>query len=157
MDWMLLMKATSRYDYDCWYGWTFNCFDFRKKSFVLKSVTRLILQPNIHARVIRKWALQNNWALLDEVILEEDDKIYEILVLQRGEMTLSEEEILLGKHLINEKSKVFIKKWQKEIENWKRVLASLDDAESTSEIETKRSELLHLISLVEGVLNNEKS
>ncbi len=100
-----------------------------------------------------KWALQNNWALLDEVILEEDEKIYEVLVLQRGEMTLSEEEILLGKHLLNEKSEVFIKKWQKEIENWKRVLASLDDAESTSEIETKRRELLHLISLVEGVLD----
>src|SRR5690606_15407197 len=38
----------------------------------LTSVTRLILQPNIHAKVIREWALRNEWAILDEVILEED-------------------------------------------------------------------------------------
>ena len=61
-------------------------------------MTRLILQPNIHAKVIREWALANGWALLDEVILEEDDKIYEVLVLQRGAMKLTEAEILLGKH-----------------------------------------------------------
>ena len=56
----------------------------------LKSVTRLILQPNIHAKAIREWALQNGWALQDEVILREDDKVYEVLVLQRGAMTLTE-------------------------------------------------------------------
>lgn len=122
------------------------------KPSALKSVTRLILQPNIHAKVIREWAVRNNWALLDEVILEEDDKIYEVLVLQRGEMNLTEKELLLGKYLPVEKSEVFKKKWQNEIANWKRVLASLNEAESTSEIVTKRGELLHLIAMVEEVL-----
>ncbi|MFP3919687.1 tRNA (adenine(22)-N(1))-methyltransferase TrmK [Lysinibacillus telephonicus] len=121
----------------------------------LKHVTRLILQPNIHAKTIRQWALKNGWAILDEVILEEDGKIYEILVLQKGVMTLTEAEILLGKFLIAERSKVFIEKWSREIENWKRVLASIQDAEQTSEIVAKRGELLHLIGLVEEVLNNE--
>lgn len=128
-----------------------------EKPSALKSVTRLILQPNIHAKVIREWALGNNWALLDEVILEEDDKIYEVLVLQRGEMKLTEEEILLGKHLLVEKSEVFTKKWKREIENWERVLASLEGAEPTSEILAKRGELLHLIAMVKGVLHNENS
>lgn len=50
----------------------------------LKTVTRLILQPNIHAKAIREWAMVNGWAIQDEVILEEDGKIYEVLVLQRG-------------------------------------------------------------------------
>ena len=62
----------------------------------LQGVTRLILQPNIHAKVIREWALAHQWAILDEEILEEDDKIYEILVLQRGQMELSTAEILFG-------------------------------------------------------------
>ena len=53
----------------------------------------------------------NGWALLDEVILEEDEKIYEVLVLQRGEMKLTEVELLLGQHLLIEKSEVFIEKW----------------------------------------------
>lgn len=118
----------------------------------LKNVTRLILQPNIHAKVIREWALVNGWAILDEAILQEDDKIYEVLVLQRGDESLTEAEILLGKHLIAEKSDVFVQKWTKEIANWERVLQSIEKAEVTAEIESKRAELRHLIQLVQGAL-----
>ncbi|MEK9198737.1 tRNA (adenine(22)-N(1))-methyltransferase [Ureibacillus sp. 179-F W5.1 NHS] len=126
-----------------------------KKPELLQTVTRLILQPNIHAKVIREWALANGWAILDEVILKEDEKIYEILVLQRGDMELSEQEILLGKHLMANKSDVFVEKWTKEIQNWRRVLSSIEQAEETSDIVAKRKELLHLIELVKGALPNE--
>ncbi|WP_336635730.1 tRNA (adenine(22)-N(1))-methyltransferase TrmK [Lysinibacillus fusiformis] len=118
----------------------------------LQGVTRLILQPNIHAKVIREWALAHNWAILDEEILEEDDKIYEILVLQRAQMELSPAEILFGPKLSTRKAPAFIKKWTREKENWQRVLQSIKDAEQTPEIEEKRAELLALIQLVEGVL-----
>ncbi|MEO4052278.1 tRNA (adenine(22)-N(1))-methyltransferase TrmK [Solibacillus sp. CAU 1738] len=119
----------------------------------LKSVTRLILQPNIHAKVIREWALAHGWAILDEAILEEDEKIYEVLVLQRGNMTLSEAEILLGNKLIAKRSEIFIKKWGHELENWRRILKSIEKADATSEIEAKRAELKALIALVEGAIN----
>ncbi|MBD8028305.1 tRNA (adenine-N(1))-methyltransferase [Ureibacillus sp. Re31] len=122
---------------------------------LLQTVTRLILQPNIHAKVIREWALSNGWAILDEVILKEDEKIYEILVLQRGEMKLSEQEILLGNHLMANRSDVFIEKWTKEIQNWRRVLSSIEQAEETEDIVAKRKELLHLIDLVKGALADE--
>lgn len=118
----------------------------------LETVNRLILQPNIHAKVIREWAIKNHWNIIDETILEEDNKIYEILVLERGEMTLTEEEILLGKHLIRQKSDVFIKKWQMELENWKRVLNSLEKAEQTDEIIQKKREIQKTIQLVQEVL-----
>ncbi|MNH29500.1 tRNA (adenine(22)-N(1))-methyltransferase [compost metagenome] len=118
----------------------------------LQGVTRLILQPNIHAKVIREWALAHQWAILDEEILEEDDKIYEILVLQRGQMELSTAEILFGPKLSLRKSPVFTKKWLREKDNWQRVLQSIEGAEQTPEIEEKRAELMALIHLVEGVL-----
>ncbi len=118
----------------------------------LATVTRLILQPNIHAKVIREWAIANGWAVSDEAILEEDDKIYEILVLQRGPESLTEAELLLGKHLIAQKSDVFVKKWTREIANWQRVLTSIEQAEATAEIEAKRQELQHLIKLVQEAL-----
>lgn len=118
----------------------------------LQGVTRLILQPNIHAKVIREWALAHEWAILDEEILEEDDKIYEILVLQRGQMELSTAEILFGPKLSQRKSPAFMKKWQREKDNWQRVLQSIEGAEQTPEIEEKRAELMALIRLVEGVL-----
>lgn len=122
----------------------------------LQSVTRLILQPNIHAKVIREWAIRNGWAILDEVILKEDEKIYEILVLQRGAMELSEQEILLGKQLMANKTEVFAEKWSKEIDNWKRILTSLEHAGGAADIVKKRDEILRLIKLVEGALNSEE-
>ena len=50
----------------------------------LSKVHRLILQPNISAISIRVWLLQNGWELVAEEILEEDGKIYEILVAEKG-------------------------------------------------------------------------
>lgn len=118
----------------------------------LTNVSRLILQPNIHAKVIREWAIENGWLILDEVILEEDEKIYEILVLQRGHQTLTEVEILLGSHLIAKRDEPFIKKWTREVQNWRNVLTSMENAQSTSEIVNKRIELTNLIKMVEEVL-----
>lgn len=118
----------------------------------LKSVTRLILQPNIHAKVIREWALANGWAILDEVILEEDEKIYEVLVLQRGNMSLTDAEILLGNKLIAKRSEIFMKKWEREIANLQRVLQSIEKADATPEIEAKRAELNGLIELIKGAI-----
>lgn len=118
----------------------------------LKSVTRLILQPNIHAKAIREWALINGWALQDEVILEEDGKVYEVLVLQRGQMTLTEAETLLGPKLMMSKSAVFIEKWSREIANWQRVQQAITQAESTPENEAKHKELTHLIEIVQEAI-----
>lgn len=120
----------------------------------LKSIVRLILQPNTHANVVRKWALEHQWQIIDEAIVEEDDKIYEIVVLERGPMELTEAEILMGKKLIREKSEVFLKKWTKEVNHWKNVLNSMEKAEQTPKIAAKRQELLHQIALVEEVIHS---
>lgn len=118
----------------------------------LKHATRLILQPNIHAKVIREWALANGWAIHDEAIIKEDGKIYEIVVLQRGKMTLTEAEILLGSKLIAAKSDVFKEKWTREIANWQRILTAIEAAEDTEENQLKRQELQHLIALVQEAI-----
>ncbi|MBK3493310.1 tRNA (adenine-N(1))-methyltransferase [Viridibacillus sp. YIM B01967] len=119
---------------------------------VLKGVERLILQPNIHAKVIREWALQNSWKIIDEVILSEDDKIYEILVLEPGDMHLSEIEQLLGPVLQQQHSEVFQSKWTREIDQWGNVREALQKAEQTPEIVAKSAELAHLIATVGEVL-----
>jgi len=118
----------------------------------LKHVTRLILQPNIHAKVIREWAMKNGWAIHEETILEEDRKIYEILVLQRGEMKLTEAETLLGKQLLNNKSETFLAKWTRELENWERILKSIENVEQTEDIVKKKADLQHLISMVKEAI-----
>ena len=118
----------------------------------LKTVTRLILQPNIHAKAIREWAMANGWAIQDEVILEEDGKIYEVLVLQRGEMKLNEAQTLLGPKLMETKLPVFIEKWSREIANWQRVQQAISEAEKTPENQEKYEQLTHYIKMVQEAI-----
>lgn len=118
----------------------------------LKTVTRLILQPNIHAKAIREWAMANGWAIQDEVILEEDAKIYEVLVLQRGEMKLNEAQTLLGPKLMETKVPVFIEKWSREIANWQRVQQAISEAEKTPENQEKYEQLTHYIKMVQEAI-----
>ncbi|MFC4356119.1 tRNA (adenine(22)-N(1))-methyltransferase [Chryseomicrobium palamuruense] len=113
--------------------------------------SRLILQPNIHAWSIREWAEKNEWNIVDEDILEENQKIYEILVLEKGNMTLTEAQRLLGPILMKKKSETFQKKWLREKQEWVRILEHLP-AEERPEILEKKEELRIKIQMVEEVL-----
>lgn len=118
----------------------------------LTTVNRIITQPNIHAEAIRRWAVENEWTIVAEEILKEDDKIYEIVVLERGSSSYTEKELLLGPFLIKEKNDVFYEKWQREIQQWKRILSSLEDAKEDEVIQAKKVALNKKITAVEGVL-----
>jgi tRNA (adenine22-N1)-methyltransferase len=123
----------------------------------LDSVQRLILQPNISAISIRTWLLANNWELIAEEIIEEDSKIYEILVAERGDplkpyQLKRDEGLLLGPFLLKQKNEIFKKKWTAEMNNWQRISKALEGASETVETIEKRKELTDKIKLVEGVL-----
>ncbi|GEK32200.1 SAM-dependent methyltransferase [Kurthia zopfii] len=118
----------------------------------LETVERLILQPNIHAISIRQWAKVNGWKIVDEAILMEDDKIYEIIVLERGEEQLSEAELLMGPFLLKEKNEVFVQKWLGEIKQWQFILESVKAVMQTEPIKEKIIETNAKIQLVEEVL-----
>lgn len=116
----------------------------------LKTVETLILQPNVHAKAIREWGIINNWKVTDETILEEHDKIYEILILKKGIMTLTDQELLVGPILLHNKSTVYEKKWAIEVSEWQRILNELDKITLTEVVQQKKEELMYKISLVKG-------
>ena len=119
----------------------------------LSNVKRIIAQPNIHARAIREWAVSNGWKIINEHILKEDGKIYEIIVLEKGQaVRMSELELMVGPFLLTSKTDVFIEKWESELSEWKRVLDSLENATETDAIKTKKEQLTRHIELVGKVL-----
>lgn len=123
----------------------------------LAGVKRLILQPNISAISIREWLLENGWGLIAEEILEEDGKIYEILVAEQGHEREAyqhnlEQGLLLGPYLLQEKNAIFQKKWLMEKEKWMKIINELQRASTTVESENKKQELLKKIKLVEETL-----
>lgn len=124
----------------------------------LDGVRRLVLQPNIGAKNIREWLLKYNWEIVTEQIIEEDGKIYEIIVSERGgpKSTYTdnlEAGLLLGPFLMIEKNAVFIKKWNQELDHWKRILTRLAKAAGTLENQARKSELEQKIHIVEEALS----
>jgi tRNA (adenine22-N1)-methyltransferase len=123
----------------------------------LTGVKRLILQPNVGSIATRKWLFAQGWQLIGEEILEEDGKIYEILVAEIGDPQSTygedlETGFLFGPFLRIEKNDAFIKKWRGESVNWQRIVEQLDQAEQTEQNLTKKQELLGKIKMVEEVL-----
>jgi tRNA (adenine22-N1)-methyltransferase len=128
----------------------------------LDKVQRLILQPNIAAIVIREWLLKNKWQLIAEEIVEEDGKIYEILVAKPGNEDVlyrdnKEAKLLLGPYLMKEKHAAFIKKWTHELNKWEKIVKQLTQAQNEKELKEKQQEMEKQISLVKEVLSNETS
>jgi tRNA (adenine22-N1)-methyltransferase len=128
----------------------------------LTSVNRLVLQPNISAISIRKWLIENNWELVDEEILEEDGKIYEILIGERGDPQRPYKKnlnmgLLLGPYLVQKQDQTFKKKWTAEMKNWLRIFEALEGATQSTETSEKKQEITAKIKLAEEALKNEDS
>ncbi|MCS7463452.1 class I SAM-dependent methyltransferase [Paenibacillus doosanensis] len=103
----------------------------------LAGVKLLVLQPNVGEENVRSWLLAHEWTLLKELILEEDGKIYEILVAAsaqpaeasndrlyaprllngpNGGLEIGRELLLkMGPYLLQAQDEVWFRKWELEI------------------------------------------
>ncbi|MGI8316119.1 tRNA (adenine(22)-N(1))-methyltransferase [Halobacillus mangrovi] len=118
----------------------------------LGTVQRIIAQPNIDSRSIRRWFLNNGYSLVDESILEESGHIYEILVAEQGDAGKPydkqqiDKELWLGPYLLKQGGVTFRKKCQEEMDKKKYVLEQLKKASSVDpkKIEGLNNEIMWL-------------
>ncbi len=128
----------------------------------LEGVKRLILQPNIGAEHIRQWLIDHHWELMEEEIIEEDGKIYEILMAEKGEplrpyQKNREQAILLGPFLLKNKNEAFKKKWTREAAQLEAVLKNLEKAGDRGAAAKKKQQVLYTLQLIKEAISNEKS
>ena len=45
------------------------------------------------AWLVRSWALENGWKIVDEELIYEDEKYYEVIVLEPGKMEIKDQSI----------------------------------------------------------------
>ncbi|MGL4523730.1 MAG: tRNA (adenine(22)-N(1))-methyltransferase [Bacilli bacterium] len=115
-------------------------------SHLLDGTERLVLQPNIAAHHIREWAVEHSYHIIGEDILEENDKIYEIVVLEKTENAVhyTREELIFGPFLMKKRAECWLKKWQHEIAQRERVINEIltrsKKSESNERIATLREE-----------------
>ncbi|MFJ5964841.1 tRNA (adenine(22)-N(1))-methyltransferase [Bacillus sp. NPDC093026] len=119
---------------------------------------RLILQPNIHAHHIRLWLYQEGYELLDEVILEEDGKVYEIIIAEKGDQDKAyqgmsiEAGMLVGPFLAKEQSDVFRRKWMQELQHLEKIVRQIQKVAPTQENKERQKELKAKITILKEVL-----
>ncbi len=89
----------------------------------------LILQPNNNEYKLRKYLINNSFEIQKEHIMEENNKIYEIIVAKyTGKLknVYTEEELLFG--IDNQRDKkILFKKWDNECEYLESLLVELND------------------------------
>ena len=117
----------------------------------LANVERLILQPNNREDDLRIWLQENGFQIVAESILAEAGKFYEILVVETGQMKLSDIDIRFGPFLSKEVSPVFVQKWQKEAVKLEFALGQIPEKNLE-----ERQVLAHKIQAIKEVLHASK-
>ncbi|MFT8555591.1 tRNA (adenine(22)-N(1))-methyltransferase [Liquorilactobacillus hordei] len=114
----------------------------------------LILQPNVGEKQVRNWIVANNYRITAEEILTEDNHIYEIIVARYNEslFELTATDLEFGPFLRKQKNKVFVAKWQAELQKIKYVLEEMKKAKEFP-IEQEHK-MLTKIKRIEGVLDD---
>lgn len=105
----------------------------------LYGVERIITQPNVDAKSIRRWFLEHGYQLADEALIEEDGHYYEVLVGDIGHPYQPyskeiEKELLLGPYLLRKKTEAFINKWIYEWEKREKIIMQIRQATHPDEI-----------------------
>lgn len=140
----------------------------------LDGVKRLILQPNMAEGAVRRWLLEQNWLITDEIILEEDGKIYEIITADRQQEAKQQNEVLyakrsmnidnrvveitsewlleLGPLLINKPNDVFFKKWNSEHRKLLRIYESIMKSAEKEISDSKAAQVKQKANELEAIL-----
>lgn len=93
---------------------------------IVKNMKKVIVQANTKINYLRKYLSEHSLKIVDESIVEDMDKIYEIIVFTYEECSekLDDFDILFGPCLRKEKNTVFIKKWTERLNEYNRILAN---------------------------------
>jgi tRNA (adenine22-N1)-methyltransferase len=102
----------------------------------IKNVKRFILQPNIDAVEIRQILPQIGFFIVDEIVIKDSNKYYEILVIERGSREYSDLELEFGPINLQHKSHYFMEKYQKELKQYEKLVSTVPK-EHKSEIEAR--------------------
>ena len=119
----------------------------------LSGQEKLILQPNVGEKTLRKWLVEHQYVITDEKILKENQHIYEIIVATNKQQSvkLSEIDLMFGPYLRKQKSAVFLEKWHQELHRKQLVLQNIEQ-NGRGNINEQLTKLKHEIKLIQDVL-----
>lgn len=78
---------------------------------------KIIISSNNEEELLRLFLNQHNFKIIDEVLVEDSNKIYPIMVFIKGKENLTEEKINYGPILLKNKDDIFNKYYQLKLNN----------------------------------------
>ena len=109
-----------------------------------KNLKRLVLSPNCDYDLLRRF-ITKDFKIVDEDIIYDKKHFYEIIVLEKGNESYSEKELLFGPILLKKKSDIFINKHKKELDDYLKIVDNITDISKQEEIKEKIKLLKELI------------
>ncbi len=98
---------------------------------VLSRVKRLVLQPATRAGDLRCWLTQNNWRLVDEVLVEEKGHIYPVMAAEPGIEVIQDKLLLaVGPRLVEKNDPLLPAYLEKQIQIYQRILNELASSQN---------------------------
>lgn len=74
---------------------------------VVAKTQRLILQPQRSIPLVRQWLAAHHWRIIEEALVLDEGRYYEVLCAEPGEMMLPDREALFGPVLLQKKPALF--------------------------------------------------
>ncbi|MDD3653408.1 MAG: class I SAM-dependent methyltransferase [Desulfotomaculaceae bacterium] len=100
---------------------------------IMSGIKRLLLQPMADAADLRFWLVANGWRIADEVLVEEDNRIYLIITAEPGlEETTDPIFLELGPRLLEKNDPLLKVYLENIIIKYERIMAGLAVAKSST-------------------------
>ncbi|QKY69477.1 class I SAM-dependent methyltransferase [Lentibacillus sp. CBA3610] len=121
----------------------------------LKSIKRIIAQPNVGERRVRQWFYTHGYTITNEAMIKENGHIYEIIAGDKNPTTqeMTEKQLLFGPRLLKQKPELFYQKWENEYAKRQRIIDQMKKAAlpNDNKIEAFKKEL----TWIEEVLRDD--
>lgn len=108
-------------------------------------IKKYIFEANTKIPVLRRYLFDNYYQIIEEKIVKENGKYYELILATKVEKINSYDEydVLFGPYLRKERNPLFIEKWSKIYDNYQNIIKN-----NNNEVKKIRNE----IRLIEGIL-----
>jgi len=93
----------------------------------IRNIKRVILQPNIDSSIVRSTMNKLGFKIIDELVLKDAKKYYDVIVFEKGTQTLSTFECDFGPINLALKPFYFVEKIEKEKRNLTNILNKMEE------------------------------
>jgi tRNA (adenine22-N1)-methyltransferase len=121
---------------------------------VLEGITRLVLQPMNAQDVVRKWLTDNGYAIVDETLAREKDRIYQIIAAEPGCQHIDDPIYLeIGRILIEKKHPLLPHLVDRKITEYSKIITGLQGSREDSAAD-KLKEYTDRLKRLHGVMED---